>query len=224
VEPAPLLKRENIADAVANAIRAMIVEGRLRPGERIKEAELAIGLGVSRTPVREALIRLAAEGAVTSRPAVGYSVRPLSIEEFEQLYDIRPLLDPEALRLAGIPSLERLARLEALNHAFAATDDPEAAIRLDDDWHMELLAGCPNRVLIELIENIIVRTRRYELALLRERPNVLRAAGDHEAILDALRQGDLPGACAALKHNMQSGRAPILDWLKTRSVASDRSR
>ena len=209
---------------MANAVRAMIVEGRLRPGERIKEAELAIGLGVSRTPVREALSRLAAEGAVTSRPAVGYSVRPLSVEEFEQLYDIRPLLDPEALRLAGIPSPERLARLEALNRAFAGTADPEAAIRLDDEWHMQLLAGCPNRVVIELIENIIVRTRRYELALLRERPNVLRAAGDHDAILDALRRGDLPGACAALQHNMRSGRAPILDWLSTRAPAPSRRR
>src|SRR5579862_2230589 len=99
IEP---LRRLNISETVAAAVRAMIVDGRLAPGERINEVRLSQALGVSRTPLREALGRLAAEGALTSPPAIGYSVRPLDVAEFEQLYDIRPLLDPEALRLAGL--------------------------------------------------------------------------------------------------------------------------
>jgi DNA-binding GntR family transcriptional regulator len=214
VEP---LRRLNVSETVAAAVRGMIVDGRLAPGERINEVRLSEALGVSRTPLREALNRLAAEGALSSTPAIGYSVRPLAIEEFEQLYDIRPLLDPEALRLAGLPTPARLAKLEALNRRFAAARDAESAITLDDEWHLELIAACPNRVLVEMIEAMILRTRRYEVALLREQPNRLRASGDHDQILQALRAGDLDAACAALKTNMQSGREPIIAWLTARA-------
>jgi DNA-binding GntR family transcriptional regulator len=216
IEP---LRRLNVSETVAGAVRAMIVDGRLAPGERINEVRLSEALGVSRTPLREALNRLAAEGAVASTPAIGYSVRPLSLEEFGQLYDIRPLLDPEALRLAGLPSAARLARLDSLNRRFAAARDAETAITLDDEWHLELIAACPNRVLAEMIETLMLRTRRYEVALLRERPNRLRAGDDHDQILAALRAGDLPAACAALKINMQSGREPIVTWLTARAQA-----
>jgi DNA-binding GntR family transcriptional regulator len=214
--------RDNMSDAVAAELRHRIVDGRLPAGERINEVRLSQQLGVSRTPVREALSRLAAEGALTSVPRFGYFVRPLTLEEFEQIYDIRPILDPEALRLAGIPPPKRMERLEKLNRKLAAARDPETAIALDDEWHLDLLADCPNRVLVELIENIILRTRRYEIALMRETHNVLRASEDHARILAALRGGDLAAACAALKHNMQSGRAPILEWLVARGAGGGR--
>lgn len=210
------LTRDNISDSVALEVRSRIVDGRLPAGERINEVHLSQELGVSRTPLREALGRLAAEGALTNVPRFGYFVRALTLEEFEQIYDIRPLLDPEALRLAGVPAPKRLERLEKLNRRLAAARNPEAAIALDDAWHLELLADCPNRVLIELIENIIQRTRRYELALMRETSNVLRATEDHSRILAALREGNLAAACAALRRNMQSGRAPIVSWLRAR--------
>jgi DNA-binding GntR family transcriptional regulator len=214
IEP---LRRLNTSETVAAALRAMIMDGRLAPGERINEVRLSEALGVSRTPLREALNRLASEGALSSAPAIGYSVRPLSVEEFEQVYDIRPLLDPEALRLAGLPTAARLAKLEVLNRRFASASDAEDAISRDDEWHLELIAACPNRVLVELIENMMLRTRRYEAALLREQPNRLRASDDHDRILAALRAGDLEAACAALRTNMQSGREPILDWLRSRT-------
>ncbi|MGH7572448.1 MAG: GntR family transcriptional regulator [Gemmatimonadota bacterium] len=215
-----MLVRDNISDAVANELRRMIVDGRLPAGERINEVHLARQLGVSRTPLREALNRLAAEGALTSVPRLGYFVRQLTLAEFEQVYDIRPILDPEALRLTGLPPPERIERLEKLNRELEAALEPETAIAIDDAWHLELLAGCPNRVLVELIQNIIQRTRRYELALMRETRNVLRATEDHERILDALRDGELPVACEALRHNMQSGRAPIVEWLLAREPSS----
>ena len=213
--PAPL-HRVNISQQVAAAVREMIVDGRLGPGERINEVRLSQALGVSRTPLREALGRLAAEGAIDSTPAIGWSVRPLTVEEFEQLYEIRPILDPEALRMAGLPTPRKLSKLEALNRRFAAARDAEAAIALDDEWHLELIAACPNRVLVELIENMILRTRRYEVALLREQPNLIRASEDHDRILEALRAGDLPAACAGLKRNMQSANGPMIAWLTAR--------
>lgn len=216
IEP---VRRLNVSETVADALRAMIVDGRLGPGERVNEVRLAHALGVSRTPLREALSRLLAEGAVASTPAIGYWIRPLTAEECGQLYDIRPLLDPEALRLSGVPSPARLAKLEGLNRRFAAARDGERAIALDDQWHLALIAECANRVLVEMIQAIMLRTRRYELALLREEPNRARSGEDHGRILAALSAGDLTAACAALKINMESGRAPIMAWLSRRGEA-----
>lgn len=206
------------ASAAADAVRAMIIDGRLADGARINEVHLSEELGVSRTPLREALSRLVSEGALNARPRLGFFVRPLKAAEFDQLYDLRPLLDPEALRLAGIPSTATLKRLERMN-ASLATRTGVAAVELDDAWHLELIGACPNKVLVEMIENVIARTRRYELALMRETKNVAVTTADHSEILHALRKDDLITACAALKQNMQSGKAPILEWLQAREAS-----
>jgi DNA-binding GntR family transcriptional regulator len=208
--------RANLSDDLARSVRAMILDGALAPGERINEVHLAARLGVSRTPLREALTRLAAEGAVTSVPRLGFYVVPLSADEVLQLYPIRGILDPAALRLGGLPPPERLARLRDLNRRFVAARDPEEAVRIDDEWHLELIAGCDNPILLGFIEQMMWRTRRYELGLMRERDNLEHSGEDHEHILAALEAGDLDAACAALEANMRSGLEPILEWLAER--------
>src|SRR5438045_2253279 len=122
--------RPNISETVAARVRDMIVDGRLPAGERINEVHLATRLGVSRTPLREALSCVAAEGALTSSRRIGYFVAPLTLEEFDQTYPIRAILDPEALRLAGLPPPDRLERLHDLNRNIRAARDVEKAILL----------------------------------------------------------------------------------------------
>lgn len=212
------LASANISEEAAGAIREMIVSGALADGDRINEVHLAEELGVSRTPLREGLGRLVAEGVVTTEPRKGFFVVPLTLSEFEQLYDIRPILDPEALRLAGVPSPASLDRLEGLNRKLLSARSPATAIEIDNAWHMELLAACPNRVLVELIRQIIGRTRCYEHALFRETKNVWTAGNEHDLIMAALRNDDLETACAMLKRNMQSGKAPIVEWLSRRTI------
>jgi DNA-binding GntR family transcriptional regulator len=209
--------RGNISEVAAEAVRAMIFDGRLAAGERVNEVHLAAQLGVSRTPLREALSGLVAEGALNARPRLGYFVRPFTVEEFSQLYDIRPLLDPEALRLAGLPGAKQVARLKSLNAKLRGAKGV-AAIAIDDAWHMELLSGCPNAVLLNLISTMMQRTRRYELALMRERKNVSVATEEHDRVVAAVEAGDLEDACAALKRNLQSGREPVIAWLRQRAV------
>jgi DNA-binding GntR family transcriptional regulator len=216
-----LLDRPNISDALVATLRTMIVDGRLPAGERINEVHLAASNGVSRTPLREALGRLAAEGALTIVPRIGFFVCPLTLEEFEQIYPIRAILDPEALRMAGIPSRESLRRLKELNLQFGKAQDRDQRVNLDDAWHRELLAKCPNRVLLDLIEQFIRRTRRYEIALMRECRNVVASTENHEEIIAALRGGDLSGACGALRRNIQVGSGPIVSWLKQRQTKSN---
>src|SRR5215213_100248 len=109
-----IIPRLNTSETVATIVRHMIIDGQLPPGERINEVHLAEELGVSRTPLREALARLAHEGALESIPRIGHFVRPLTLEEFDQIYSIRPLLDPEALRISPLPSPGHLLRLSQL--------------------------------------------------------------------------------------------------------------
>lgn len=212
------VRRENLTDEVEGALRGMIVDGQIAPGERLNEVHLAERLGVSRTPLREALNRLVAEGAVEARPRLGYFVKPLSCEELDQIYDIRPILDPAALRIAGMPHARQLARLEALNVKLIAERKPERAIALDDAWHRELLAHCRNHALVAMIEAVMARTRRYELALMREAKAVAAAGDAHAEVIAALRAQDLEAACAALKANLEAGKAPVMVWLAAREA------
>ena len=218
------IARLNVTESVTRELRNLIVDGRLPAGERINEVQVAQQLGVSRTPLREALARLAQEGALRSTPGIGYFVRELTLEEFEQLYSIRPLLDPEALRLAGLPPRDRLERLQKLNSRMEKAREANAVIDLDDAWHLELIRDCPNQVLIELIQHFSLRTRRYEIALMREQKNVSVSVANHRAIMAALRRRDLEAAIAALRVNLASGRAPIVEWLTTRQTPRRRSK
>ena len=210
--------RHNISEELANTIRQMIVGGVIAPGSRINEVHLARDLGVSRTPLREAIARLVREDALVTVPRVGAFVRPLTVEEFDQIYPIRALLDPEALRLAGLPSRQHVERLERLNARIGAATDPDTIIALDDEWHLLLIDECPNKVLIELIQKFMRRTRRYELALMRERPQVDVATDTHSEIIAALRRGELDAAAKILKHNLETGGEPIRRWLLEREA------
>lgn len=196
----------------------MIVDGALAAGERLNEVHLAAQLGVSRTPLREALNRLVAEGAVEARPRLGYFVKPLTLEEFEQLYDLRPLLEPEALRLAGLPSPERIEVLERLNKKLSHAKSAAARIALDDAWHLALIDHCPNRVLVGIIQNMMLRTKRYEMAWMREEHGAARAGDSHAEIMRQLRVRRLKDACAALRENLSGAKPVIAAWLKARGV------
>lgn len=213
------IARENLTEPVAASVRRLIVAGDLEEGARINEVRLSQQLGVSRTPLREALNRLAADGIVTARPRIGFSVRSLTIEDFEQVYGVRAVLDPAALAIAGLPPASQLARLEALNATLAKARDPARAVSLDDAWHHTLLAHCTNAYLMQLIDAAMVRTQVYELALMRETGCIEIATNTHARIVAKLRRGKLAEACEALRTNMTEGRAPIVAWLKARVSA-----
>lgn len=209
-------QRPNLSHDIATELRDRIIDGRCEAGTRLNEVHLANELGVSRTPLREALTRLVSEGFVDQAPRRGFFARPLEPGEIESLYRIRAILDPEALRLAGLPTQEQIDALERLNQEIEAAEDPSRIIDLDDQWHLDLLAHGDNQILIDLIRQFMHRTRRYEYAYMRERGNVTVALDEHRSILDALRRGDLEAAVDALRRNMQSAPGPI-----RASVSSD---
>jgi DNA-binding GntR family transcriptional regulator len=214
---------DSLSQVLEREVRARIVSGELPAGQRINEVHLARALEVSRTPLREALTRLTGEAFVEARPRLGFYVRPLSTGEVVQLYPIRGRLDPWALRLSGIPPQATLAELAAKNDQIAAAaGDPPRVVELDDQWHVRLLAGCPNQVLLELIRQMMWRTRRYEHLYFRDPAHVAGAVRTHAAILRALRRGDLDAACTKLEDNMSEASPALLRAIEHASTGDAR--
>lgn len=208
-------RRSNISEDLHDLVRQRIVDGVLSPGTRVNEVHLAADLGISRTPLREALSQLTAEGFLEIQPRRGYFTRPLTVQEVSQLYPLRAFLDPQALRMAGVPTPERIAELRRLNDQIAAASRKTTrAIDLDDRWHRLLLADCENEVLLGFIDQIIWKSRRYEFAYLKQAKHVDVATTEHEAILAALEDRQMDLACEHLAQNMTSAREPLIAWLK----------
>lgn len=213
------MHRPNLAQTLTDQLRQRIVAGRLAAASRINEVHLAEELDVSRTPLREALVALAAEDLVQIRPRRGFFVAELDADHMRDLYGIRALLDPQALRLAGPPPAARLAQLRTLNARLAAEERAEQRVTLDNRWHRDLVGHCPNRVLLDLIDRFMVLTRRYELAYFGETDGALPVAlAEHESILQALERGNLDAACDALHRNMVTAIEPLQLWLARRAA------
>lgn len=198
------IPRANVSQSIAVVLRDLIGRGFLAAGEALNEGDLAKRLGVSRTPLREALCLLVAEKAVIQIPRRGFFVRELTQAEANEIYALRPLLEPTALELAGLPSQKAIKKLVDLNERLAAAETPAMAVDLDNAWHRALIQGCPNRTLLETLEAFVQRTRRYELLLFSEPANLDRAVQGHRAILAAVQSHDLVEACRELRTNLTS--------------------
>ncbi len=205
-----VMDRPNLSEDIVSQVRDLIINGEIEAGSRINEVALAKALGISRTPLREALNFLAAKRYLYVLPRRGFFVKPLSQEEIDQLYPIRLLLDPAALDMAGIPPADQILSLEKLNEKIRSSKGAASHIvDLDDQWHRILLQHCQNQILLDLIDDHIWKTRRYEILYMDTEINVKQVAKEHDVIIQALKSGDLEAACKGLLQNMSTSREPI---------------
>jgi DNA-binding GntR family transcriptional regulator len=156
--PEPLLR----ADLAYARIKEDIFEFNLLPGDRFSEPELGARLGMSRTPVREALLRLAREGYVTVEPRSGWQVRPLDFAAFDDLYDVRLILESAAVR--RLCDLDPQPGLDALRAVWLApksqwSTDPRTVSGLDEAFHGTLVAAAGNAELTRLHRDVSERIR-----------------------------------------------------------------
>lgn len=150
------------AEHAYDRIKADIFEFRLLPGERFSEAEIALRLGVSRTPVREALLRLAGEGYVTVARRSGWQVRPLDFKVFDDLYEVRVILETAALR--KLCEMTPQPALDALRDTWLAPrpqwlTDSRTVAKLDEAFHASLVIAAGNRELAQLHGEVSERIR-----------------------------------------------------------------
>ena len=195
-----VIERQPLREQVRRVVLRRILQGELSGGANLNEAQLAEDLGVSRTPVREALMQLEQEGFLVSEPGRGFFVAPLSALEVRDLFPLIGVLEGTALRWAGSPPAESVARLEAINSKLAEVGkDPEAALSLNGQWHRLLVAHCDNQRLRGMIEQLRRQAYRYEYNYFM--PGIARtgtAVGLHQTITDQLHRGDVEAACTGI--------------------------
>lgn len=200
---------ERISDRyIVDQVRQAVLTQRLPPGTRLPEVALGEIFGVSRSVVRRALTRLAADHVVDQRPNQVSRVRAPSVEETRETFDARRLVEGEvAALLAGRLSAESLSLLreeaEAEAAAHARGDEP-ARIGHSLAIHHRLAELSPNRVLGAMLTDLVLRTSIVIALYKRGSLASCYLAGDHPRLLDALRGGDAEGACQAVVHHLES--------------------
>jgi DNA-binding GntR family transcriptional regulator len=206
-----MLTRVPLRDQVYLNLLQQVQRGTLPPGTRIRDSDIARQLGVSRTPVREAMIRLAREGTLQADVGRGFRVQALGTEELKEVGVILAVLEPLALGLVPDFSPDRLDGLAAVARRLEQTrGDIDACIELDDEWHRLLLADCPNRRLLGLIETLRQTPRRYLRHYLQQAGRVSLSTVHHVRIADALRRSDRAAARALLERRWTKGLEEIV--------------
>ncbi|RYJ28452.1 GntR-family transcriptional regulator [Streptomyces sp. L-9-10] len=195
--PSPPVRRHSVRGQILDALRTALVSGELAPGEVYSAPVLGERFGVSATPVREAMQRLALEGAVEVVLNRGFRVIERSARELAELAEVRALLEvPVMLRLARTVPAERWARLAPLAEATgaaAAVGDRAAYAECDRAFHHALLALSGNEQLVMVADDL---HRRSQWPLVSapavRRADLVADAAEHTALLDALMARDLP--------------------------------
>lgn len=218
----PPIVREPLRAQIRRQLLEWLLHGELRPNANLSEPELAEELGISRTPLREALLKLEFEGFLRSEPGKGFSVRPLAPETARDLYELTGTLEVQALADAGVPDPETLTRLEELDRRrgelVSAPGEEEAAdemVRLDREWHELLVKGCGNAELREVLKIIKNRLHRYEFAFAYDFERLGReGVRQHREMTGRLREGDLEAALALLREHWEMGARTRSAWLR----------
>jgi DNA-binding GntR family transcriptional regulator len=192
-------RRALLRDDAYQRLRDAIVDGTLEPGERLRDAELGVWLGVSRTPVREALARLEHAGLVITRPGRSTTVAPLDVRAARDAQSVVAAMHQLAVRLA-VPHLsdDDLARMTEANDRFSKAlraCDVDAALQADDDLHAVPVAATANQALHQVLEQftpLLRRVERLRFSSLTGRSSVAL----HADLIDRCRAGDADGAAA----------------------------
>jgi DNA-binding GntR family transcriptional regulator len=197
-----MIQRRLLRDDVYEAILDAIGDGRHAPGEPLSDITLSQLLGVSRTPVREALLRLEQEGVLQSRPGHGFEVRPLSRKEISDKYPVLWTLESLALELSPAPTAEYVESLRAVNREMRRRGlQPRELLDLDARWHELLVARSGNETLLTLLGSLRSSLRRYELVFMHGMKDSRTSTEHHEKVTSAIERGDLAEAKRWLLEN-----------------------
>lgn len=191
--------------------------GQLPPGARLTEADLAERLAISRTPVREAIRRLEADGLVTHAPRVGAMVRRLDYAEVMELYEMRSVLEGTAARMAARSASEvELAELAAINAEMAAASAPLRLAALNQKFHLTLIDAARNRYLVKAVQSVHKTMLILGPTTLEEDGRAQAATAEHTEVLGALAARDGAAAEAAMRRHMDAAHRTRLRQIRAR--------
>lgn len=199
----PVLRR---SEGLSELIEEQIATGVRKPGTRLDEQELAAEFGVSRTPIREALIQLAAVGLVEMRPRRGAIVADIGPARLCEIFEVMAELEAMCGRLAArrIGEAEQKELLKAHYACEAARDaqDPDEYYRRNEIFHQRIYAASHNGFLAEQADALHRRLRPYRRLQLRVRNRMQTSYSEHQAVVDAILAGDGERAAEALRSHV----------------------
>ncbi|MCR4467482.1 GntR family transcriptional regulator [Burkholderia sp. SCN-KJ] len=202
---------DSTADAVAASLREMIINGELQAGERLVERDLAERFGISRIPMREAIQRLEREGLLDIFRNRGAVVRMLSASDVQEIYDMRTLLEGDAIyRSVKRLDDETLARAELVHRLLGESNVPRRQGELNREFHALLYSCCGNERQLKAIAELRSQVERYErlqTTLLADTPSF---QVEHEEILQACRERNARGARAMTVAHLDSARRIVM--------------
>ena len=203
------------ADEVYGHVKRDISQFKLIPGDRFTENELCDRFGVSRTPVRQALIRLQQEGFVEVHFRSGWRVLPFDFDQFEQLYDLRMILETTAVQRLCAQDLPKPAQVLAdlaaiwLVPAAQRSSDGVAVANWDEQFHSTLVAACGNAEMSRVHSDVTERIRIIRQLDFTKRPRIDATYEEHGKILKAIRAKRADQAVMLLKSHIQSSQMEV---------------
>ena len=208
-----------LRDVVFNTLRQAILKGELEPGERLMEIQLAERLGVSRTPIREAIRELELEGLVLMIPRKGAEVAEISEKSLREVLEVRRSLEELAIELAcqRITPEELTALEEAENRFARAVEDGEvmAIAESDENYHELIYQATANDRLVQILNNLREQMYRYRLEYIKDEDRRQILVVEHEHILRAVRRRDIADAKSAVREHIDNQQLTITKNLTT---------
>ncbi len=224
LSPIRLDSYQPLREVVCEALREAIRNGVLQPGERLMEIQLAEELGVSRTPVREAVRKLELEGYVIMMPRRGTYVADLSIRDINEVFEIRTSLESLASGLAAEriteEELERLQRLLVSIGTHIASGDMEKIVATDTEFHELLYQASRNQRLIGIISNLREQLTRFRTTSMSFPGRLAATLEEHREIVEAIAQGDVKAARKTAERHMERSEQTLLASMEAMKKAS----
>lgn len=214
---------KTVSQQVQERLLELVLLGRLTPGSWVRENDLAALLGVSRTPVREAVRSLVEQGLIEALPNRGARVRRLTPEDVRNVYGLRQVLESYAASEAAARRTD--ADVETLNlrlDAIAAlpVDDVEAHVRADDAFHHAIMVMAGNPLIAEFGRSLALRVMRLKM-LTGDTNASARTRRDHEHIVACIGRGDAEGAATTMRRHIATYQSMLLDRLSETGDAAD---
>ena len=225
--PIRLDSYQPLREVVCETLREAIVNGVLNPGERLMEIQLAEELGVSRTPVREAIRKLELEGFVIMVPRRGTYVADLSIKDINEVFEVRTSLDVLAAGLAAEriteEELEQLERLLVQIGEYIENGDMDKIVEADSLFHDILYCASRNDRLVGIINNLREQLTRFRSISMAYPGRLKNTLEEHTRMVEALAQRNVESAQQlAVKHMENSEQTLLLDLAERRQCAGDK--
>lgn len=195
-------------DEAYNILQEWIMTGKLKPGEKLRDQELSDMLGISRTPIRESLLRLEDEGLVVTQANRWTLVAPINLGEAEDIYSIVKVLESLALE-QGINNCtdEDIQKLELINERFKVNleqGDKKAAFQADNEFHNQIVKLSKSQELPRLLNTLKVKIQRMEIHYFSVANNSLESYYEHKQIIKALNIKNLKKAISTIKANWEN--------------------